>query len=301
MFRIRVETEFDPYQHLALEHHYLYNDQAVDDIPVLIIYRNNPSVVFGNFQNPWLECNVAYCLKNKIELVRRFSGGGCVYHDLGNINFCLISPKSPNSRKLLTEHLLSFFKQHGIPVEEGQKSDLLLNSNKVSGSAFRETRTKTLHHCTLLFNSRLDILEQALNSPILRTTIVTKALPSRRASVTDLSLYHWRNCDEFIQAFVSFLGVIRFDEEIKSPVVSQAELLWKSREFIWEKTPEFILTQRELTLFIKAGAIQSISYKNQLYTHVNIPLPTSEDQLQSFSFFDEFYRDWLKRIGLVFN
>ena len=87
--RLIYDDLTDPYRHIALEHYYLYEDKDIEQSPVLLIYRNDDSVVFGNFQNPWLETDVKYCLENNINFVRRFSGGGCVYHDGGNINIAI--------------------------------------------------------------------------------------------------------------------------------------------------------------------------------------------------------------------
>jgi lipoate-protein ligase A len=298
LLRINCLESADPYEHLAIEHHYLYQDSDIETSPVLLIYRNRPSVIFGNFQNPWKECDVAYCMQNNISLVRRFTGGGCVYHDLGNLNFCLVTSKKLKNDKLLTNFIISFLNFHNIPVIEGEKSDLLLHHQKISGSAFRLTKDKMIHHCTLLFNSDLGELSRVLSSKLSDTAIKTKALGSRRAKVSDLKNYKWNSIEEFISDFCIFI-----QGKISKEKITIDSSVWKSWEQIWGKTPNFSLIFDELECEIKSGILTQIQLRGATPLKLEYRLPLSMTDLVDDNLNEIFkiqkYKNWLWQIGLV--
>ena len=294
MLRIRFDSTFDPYQHLALEHHYLYEDKDIEQSPVLLIYRNDPSVVFGNFQNPWQECDIPFCMKNNIKMVRRFSGGGCVYHDLGNINFCYISSKSADAKTKLTNLLVLFFKKNEVSLSIGDKSDLLLNGHKISGSAFRETKNASLHHCTLLFNTDLLKLKSALNSKLKQSQIMTKALPSRRSEVADLSNFKWGSAEDLIKDFILFLDGKRDDENLNLDPCQ-----WKRWEQIWGKTPDFKLIYHNLEMHIQSGLLIHLSVKDRSLSLKNSKLPLALCDIVECRELEWKYQEYFKNIGLI--
>ncbi len=298
--RVFIDSNsYDPYYHLALEHHFLYKDLDIDRDPVLIIYRNHDSIVLGNFQNPWLEADIKYCLENSITLARRFSGGGCVFHDLGNINFCYIGPKNDLSKKKLTDFILQFLNVYGIPAQLGEKSDILLEGQKISGSAFRETKNRTLHHCTLLFDSNLEKLKRSLSSPLRKMNIATKALPSRLAIVKNLSQYAWSSPSEIINLFIDFLQK-QGNMGVMSDMPSNLNIsYWSESGILWGKTPAFIIEHMGWKFTIEQAVIKKIRTNNNDELLANIALPAIISDLAPFALLSDEIINFLWRVGLL--
>jgi len=141
---------------------YLFS-QRHDDI--IFLYVNNPCVVIGNNQSINYEVNLNYCRTNKIEIMRRLSGGGAVYHDNGNLNFCIIRNREKSKFPLGTDFLKPMVKllnEKGIPVETGRRKDLWLDGFKVSGSASHIGKERAMHHGTLLYDTNLEHLKHSL-------------------------------------------------------------------------------------------------------------------------------------------
>jgi len=297
--RIHLDLSFDPYYHIALEHFYLYDDIDIEKSPVLLIYRNQESVVFGNFQNPWLECNVNYCVENNIKLVRRFSGGGCVFHDLGNINFCYIGPKESNSKSILSDYLINFLQSENILASIGDKSDLLLDKKKISGSAFRETKSRTLHHCTLLFNSNLEKLNRSLSSPLKKEMINTKALPSRPAVVRDLSQFHWSSASDIINSFVMYMKNQLSSHDLVTRTLELTENRWNTFDFIWGKTPNFELQMDEMLIKVQGGLMVEVKLLDGSIYNMKVLLPAKPERILSCFEINKYQMDYLKKIGFI--
>jgi len=289
--RVFLDKSNDPYQHLEIEYYFLYHDQKIEDSPVLLIYRNADSVVLGNFQNPWLEVDINFCHKNNIKLVRRFSGGGCVFHDLGNLNFCYIGPKNEQSKNILSDMLIKFLHKFNVPARLGDKSDILLHDQKISGSAFRETKNRILHHCTLLFKADLEKLVSALSSALKKDLVTTNALPSRPSKVQNLSHYSWKDPLNLVDDFLSDLKSQIDIQNMELPNMTFNTALWQTREHFWGKTPRFSISVGENTLVIEKAClvevrIQSLNKIND-QKEINIQLPCSKMELDKISFFND--------------
>jgi len=179
-----LSTNHDARFNLAAEE-FLLKESSLD---YFMIYRNEPSVIIGKHQNALAEINHAYLDEHKIPLVRRLSGGGTVYHDLGNINFLFIQSgeegKLVDFKKFLLP-ILNVLQNIGIAAEYGGRNDLLIAEKKISGNAEHVFRKRILHHGTLLYSSNLSVLEN-----ILRVTpgkYFDKAVQSVRSKVTNIS------------------------------------------------------------------------------------------------------------------
>jgi len=142
---------------------YLFSERQDD---ILFLYVNEPSVIIGSNQVIRNEVNLNFCAENNIRVVRRMSGGGAVYHDLGNLNYCFITNKTEGKSLLSADFLLPVvetLKLLNVPVEIGKRKDLWLQGGfKVSGTASHVSKNRELHHGTLLYDTDLDKLQKSL-------------------------------------------------------------------------------------------------------------------------------------------
>ncbi|PAA83376.1 hypothetical protein BOX15_Mlig004156g2 [Macrostomum lignano] len=154
----------------------------------LLIYRNKPCVVIGSFQNPWLECGVRDAEQQAVSVARRFSGGGTVYHDLGNWNLSLITPSAWYKREANAEFMRRLCERLAGPgnqVTVGQRFDIFNNSYKVAGSAAKLAQGAAYHHFCLLMSTDLTRLSACLR-PSIREQVVTNATSSIRSPVANI-------------------------------------------------------------------------------------------------------------------
>ncbi len=174
----------DPYFNLATEEYILKNFE--DDS--FMLWRNAPSIIVGKHQNTLAEINVEYVKHNNIPVVRRLSGGGAVFHDMGNLNFTFIRKgKAENliDFRKFTEPILEVLLKMGIAAKFEGRNDLTIEGRKFSGNAEHIWKERVLHHGTLLFSSHMPNLAQALNADPLK--FQDKAVKSVRSRVTNIS------------------------------------------------------------------------------------------------------------------
>jgi len=182
-----IDTQYlDVYFHLAAESYFLHSSEE----SVLMLWRSENAVVCGKHQNICAEINVGYCKDNGILPARRISGGGTVFHDLGNVNFTFIQPlkygleKAVNYKQFL-EPVRWVLAEMGIETEYSIRHDLLYGVNKISGNAqhIYQQGKRVLHHGTLLFNANIGALGDALHAS---GSYIDRAVKSNRSSVTNL-------------------------------------------------------------------------------------------------------------------
>lgn len=186
MIYYRNDSSTDPRYNLALEEHIFRSGPAE---PALLLWRNEPSVIVGNFQNTVEEIDTDYIRENDIHVVRRITGGGAVYHDLGNLNYSFIVPTQQSTVDFgafvapLTEALGLL----GVKTELSGRNDVLVEGRKFSGSAQYHQKGRTLHHGTILFDSDLECVSRALR--VKPAKIASKGVKSVRSRVTNLAPY----------------------------------------------------------------------------------------------------------------
>ena len=172
----------DPYYNLALEENLLGLPSPGELI--FFLWQNENTVVIGRNQNCLRECDVARLESDGGRLARRVSGGGAVYHDLGNLNFSFVTTKEDYDENAQTRVVLSAVKLLGICAERSGRNDLTVNGRKFSGNAYHRGRT-CLRHGTLLINSDLDKLGVYLGTP--GGKLETKGVRSVASKVVNLS------------------------------------------------------------------------------------------------------------------
>lgn len=177
-----VSESHSPSFNLAAEQYLLAEHQS----DVLLLYINSPCIIVGRNQNAFAEVNIPFCRQKNISVVRRLSGGGTVYHDEGNINFCFISQKSSNPLDVdHLAHIEEALAHIGIDTSRGTRKDLYFNHKKISGTAMHSSGDHLLFHGTLLYNTNLDWLEKAL-TPIEK--VESRAVKSIRSEVGNMHL-----------------------------------------------------------------------------------------------------------------
>lgn len=177
----------DPALNLALEEYVLRS--LPDDEAYLLFYVNEPSIIIGKNQNTVEEINADYVRENGIHVVRRLSGGGAVYHDLGNLNFSFIMKddgQSFHNFRKFTEPVVHALQALGVDAQLTGRNDLQVGERKISGNAQFSTRGKMFSHGTLLFDSQMDNVAAALNAnPDKFVSKSTKSIRSRVANISE--------------------------------------------------------------------------------------------------------------------
>lgn len=187
----------DPYYNLAVEEYIFENAQE----ETFILWQNKPCVVIGKNQNVFAEINLDFTKEQNIKIVRRITGGGAVYHDLGNLNFSYISPTHCGGIDFAkyTHPILCALKSMSLDAELSGRNDILIDGKKVSGNAQFSKNGRVLHHGTILFNSDLSVLSSALHvDPEKIKSKAIKSVKSRVANIkellcTDLSVIEFRD------------------------------------------------------------------------------------------------------------
>lgn len=183
-----INNSNNPYFNLALEEYFLKNKELKDDI--LILWQNEPVIVVGKNQNTYKELNLEYVDSKNIKVVRRLSGGGAVYHDLGNLNFTIIENNSnthKNDFLFFALPVISCLRKLGVKASFSGRNDILIHDKKFSGNAQYFHKNKLLHHGTLLFISDLTMLSKALN--VKKDKFESKGIKSVESRVVNISDY----------------------------------------------------------------------------------------------------------------
>ena len=214
-YQIYISRSLDPFLNLSIEHFLL--QKTPPQSTVLFLYVNRPCVVIGRNQNPWLEANLALLREYNVQLVRRRSGGGAVFHDEGNVNYSVICPTAEFTRDKHAKMVTRAIRESNLRARVNERHDIVLDQGpmleekdwpdledmhrskfhregasspplKISGSAFKITRRRTLHHGTcLLASANLHRISNYLRSPA-RPFIIARGVESVRSPIGNV--YH---------------------------------------------------------------------------------------------------------------
>ena len=181
--KIFEATGTDPYENLAIEQYLL--ESLPQGEGVLYLWQNKNTVVIGKNQNAWAECRVSLLEEEGGKLARRLSGGGAVFHDLGNLNFTFIFRDEDYDLDKQLSVIIKACALAGIHAEKSGRNDLLAQGRKFSGNAFYHCKDKSYHHGTLLISSDMDKLQRYLSPP--KAKLQSKGVSSVRSRVVNLS------------------------------------------------------------------------------------------------------------------
>ena len=176
-------TNTNAYFNLAMEEYFLKNTNE----DIFLLWQNENSIIVSKNQNTLSEINYDYVKENNIKVVRRLSGGGAVFHDLGNINFTFIScnDNSFSDFKKFTMPIVEALKELNVHAEFSGRNDLLIDGQKFSGNAQYNYKNKVMHHGTLLFSSEINDLSNALK--VKPSKFQGKSVKSVKSRVTNIS------------------------------------------------------------------------------------------------------------------
>ncbi|KAH7133132.1 hypothetical protein B0J13DRAFT_93978 [Dactylonectria estremocensis] len=263
--QVYTSTSQDPFLNLSIEHHLLQN--TPEDSTILILYTNAPCIVFGRNQNPWMEVNLPRLAQIRdspssigwsagpVQLVRRRSGGGTVFHDHGNVNFSVICPPAAFDRNKHAEMVVRALGALGRPnTRVNERHDIVMDvpgdavgTFKISGSAYKLTRLRSLHHGTCLLRSpNLSSISSMLRSPA-EAFIKTRGVDSVRSPVRNVEIdnaaFETAVVDEFGRMYGKFHVRERVDEEALGVAnIRKGYEELQSRSWIYGQTPRFTLS-----------------------------------------------------------
>jgi len=326
-----ISKSRDPYLNLSVEHHMLQKSHP--DSAILFLYVNRPSIVLGRNQNPWIETNLSILKAadgsesndelleteppgiGDVDLVRRRSGGGTVFHDEGNVNWTVISPAASFTRDKHAEMVVRGLRglgvgrsrvneRHDIVLDQGrasfkgtwgseddthstpwQKSNpARRGALKVSGSAYKLTKGRALHHGTALLKSpNLNIISEYLRSPA-KHFIAGRGVDSVSSPITNIMLEN----DEFIRATQEEFRKM-YHHDSQAEVVDESWLdindvrkgydELKSFEWTFDATPQFTISSRPVdvdgkkTAELPGAPFMSLTVRNGAIIGTEVELP----------------------------
>ncbi|WP_381415305.1 lipoate--protein ligase [Spiroplasma endosymbiont of Anurida maritima] len=265
----------DPYFNLALEEVLLKSNIKEN---ILLLWQNHNSIIVGRNQNSLEEINVNHTDKDKVRVVRRMSGGGAVFHDLGNLNFSFILNRNDDNAKsysVILQPIIDALQNMGLNAVFSGKNDITIDDKKISGNAQYAYKDRLLHHGTILFNVDLTKLGNYLN--VSKQKIISKGIKSNQSRVINVKelLNNDMTLEDFkLKIIESYVNKNNAKvEKISENYINQAKQLAKEKynTFEWNfgKSPEFTIQNKvyfnqkgliEFKAFIENGFIKTINF-----------------------------------------
>jgi lipoate-protein ligase A len=263
----------DPRFNLAFEEYVLTHRREGD---YLLLWQNDNAIIVGRNQNTAQEINRDFVAAHGIRVVRRITGGGAVYHDLGNLNYSFLTDAG-NAEELTMERftrpVVAALRGLGLRAEASGRNDILVEGRKVSGTAQRLTGGRILHHGTLLFDSKPEMVAGALR--VDPSKFASKSAKSVRSRIGNIRPFLPRDMD--LPAFWAYLKTVLAGEGFVSSALTEAELAGVARlraekydtwEWNFGRSPAFDLTNRrrfpggllEAGVSVKDGRIRAVRF-----------------------------------------
>lgn len=269
----------NPYFNLATEEYVLKN--FADDS--FMLWRNEPSIIVGKHQNTLAEINLDYVNAHQIKVVRRLSGGGAVFHDLGNINFTFIRKGDHHTLvdfRRFTEPILEVMQKLGLEARFEGRNDLTIEGRKFSGNAEHVYKDRVLHHGTLLFSALMTDLSAALN--VDPSKFSDKAVKSVRSRVTNISEHLKEPMD-----IEDFMELVRNHVKEKYPDALTVELTETDHQRI-----EQLVKEKYSTWNWNFGYSPKYNFKKQIKTnggHIEMNLQVENGMITEAKIYGDYF------------
>lgn len=299
----------NPYFNFALEEYLLKKT----DKDLFRLWMCDPCISVGKNQNTISEINSDYVRKNSIPIVRRQSGGGAVFHDLGNLNFTFIScnNNSFSDFKRFTQPIIDLLKTLGINAEFSGRNDLLIDGKKFSGNAQYNYKNKVIHHGTLLFSSQISNLSNALKVKPIK--LESKGIKSVKSRVTNISehLDKPMNISEFRDSVMNYVFSLNSNNSyfnLTEKDIENVNKLSKEKYSTWEwnfgNSPNYSLVNElryiggtlEFHLNVSKGFITDIKFFGDFFGKKDIS--NVEDLLIGVKHEEESLKEKLNNINI---
>lgn len=274
----------NPYFNLASEEYLVKNCKQ----EVFMLWRNAKAIIVGKHQNTLSEINVDYVKQHEIDVVRRLSGGGAVFHDMGNLNFTFIMNGEDEHLidfKKFTLPIIEVLQEVGINAKFEGRNDITINGMKFSGNAEHVFRKRILHHGTLLFSSQMTDLHEALKSNPLK--FKDKAVKSVRSRVTNISDHLKNPMDiiqfrdlimQFIMNKYSDCSLYRFTDDDKKHIQKLVDEKYHTWDWNFGYSPKYNFTKSvktkggllEFHLDVHKGRIKKLKIFGDFFNRKNI-------------------------------
>ncbi|MDD7362626.1 MAG: lipoate--protein ligase [Peptoniphilus sp.] len=274
----------DPAFNLALEE-YVFDYKPAGEY--FILWQNDNTIVIGKNQNTWSEIDFDFVKEHDITVVRRLSGGGAVYHDLGNLNFTFISPVDDLESldfKRFCEPIAEAIRDLGADARVEGRNDILIDGKKISGNSQYIKDGKVMHHGTLLFNSDLTMIGEALiTKDKYKSNAASASIFSRVTNIRDC-LKEKKTMEQFKDSLVKHFKVDGTKEDVlKAEDFEIIEQIRRDRYANWDwnygYSPEFEYTNRKI--FPGCGEI-------------TVGIDVSDGKIKEMNFHGDFFaiKDW---------
>ena len=247
--QILISDQYDPYLNRAVEQ-YLTEHQE-EGIVTMYLWKNQRTVVIGYNQNPSAECNVQLLLDESGHLMRRGTGGGAVYHDLGNINFSFIADRKLYDVQRQLSVIQEALKTYGLEAEISGRNDLLCQGRKFSGNAFARGSVNNLHHGTLLIKTdgammqrylivdKAKLLKNGVQSVASRVVNLSELVPELTSENIKLPLI-----EAFEKTYGEKASILDFDTLAETSEVQAIKEKISSHEFLFGRWEHFKTTKK---------------------------------------------------------
>lgn len=264
-------NQYNPYRNLAVEEYLLLHCE--DKECILYLWQNQNTIVIGRNQNAWKECLVSKLEEDGGHLARRLSGGGAVYHDLGNLNFTFLVRKENYSVEKQLNVIVKAVQKLGVNAEKSGRNDIVVDGKKFSGNAFYEQGDCCYHHGTLMVNVNLGELSKYLT--VSKEKLQSKGVDSVKSRVTNLTEYVPGLTIDGLkavlkEAFEEVYGLssqtIAFDELPQDEIAASEKhfsswnwLYGRKIDFQYEMTKRFSWGQVTMQLQVAEGRIADVA------------------------------------------